>query len=151
MCPLTPRCREARVADPARELRSRSHAKHSWSGLLGRISPERLAPGLALDLGCGSGADSIVLAEQGFTVLGLDFSTTAITGVSRHGSVLIMWRFYATRRDIPLFSLKRASRLGAPPIEPGEEEALFGAGWDIERVVPSDAGSHDACFVMTRR
>ena len=81
MCPLTARCREARVSDPARELRSRTDAKHSWSGLLGRISPERLAPGLVLELDCGSGADSIVLAEQGFTVLGLHFSTTAITGV----------------------------------------------------------------------
>ena len=44
----------------------------------GVVTPQRLAPGLALDLGCGSGADSIYLAQRGFTVLGVDFSSAAV-------------------------------------------------------------------------
>ena len=176
----------------------------------GRITAESLAPGLAVDLGCGSGADSIFLAERGFTVLGLDFSATAIgkaraaaaaiplerppvfgvldlldlataglagpfdllfdggtiddfppsvrpkvadavTAVSRPGSILVMWCFYADPSGLPWFSLTGPSQWGAPPIAPGEEEALFGRAWDIERFVPADEGPHEACFVLTRR
>ena len=44
----------------------------------GRITPDRLDGARAIDLGCGSGADSIYLAQQGFTVTGVDFSQVAI-------------------------------------------------------------------------
>lgn len=44
----------------------------------GRISAKALAPGRAVDLGCGSGADSLYLASQGFDVTGVDFSAVAI-------------------------------------------------------------------------
>ena len=37
-----------------------------------------LAPGRALDLGCGEGADALWLAERGWTVTGLDISPTAL-------------------------------------------------------------------------
>ncbi len=44
----------------------------------GRLTPVKLPPGRAIDLGCGSGADSIYLAQQGFSVTGVDFSQVAI-------------------------------------------------------------------------
>lgn len=44
----------------------------------GRIAPDHRAGNRAIDLGCGSGADSIFLAQQGFTVTGVDFSQVAI-------------------------------------------------------------------------
>ena len=37
-----------------------------------------LTPGRALDLGCGEGADSIWLAERGWTVVAVDISDTAL-------------------------------------------------------------------------
>lgn len=38
----------------------------------------RLAPGKALDLGCGTGASSIYLAQRGWQVTGIDFILAAI-------------------------------------------------------------------------
>lgn len=37
-----------------------------------------LSPGRALDLGCGSGRNAIMLAERGWSVLGVDFSEHAV-------------------------------------------------------------------------
>jgi trans-aconitate methyltransferase len=53
-----------------------------WSGnanatLMDVVAP--LTPGRAVDLGCGEGADAIWLARQGWTVLGVDISDTAVT------------------------------------------------------------------------
>ncbi len=52
-----------------------------WSGnpnghLLGEF--DGLAPGAALDVGCGEGADAIWLAERGWRVTGVDLSTVAL-------------------------------------------------------------------------
>jgi SAM-dependent methyltransferase len=52
-----------------------------WSGRPnGRLVAEvaTLIPGLALDVGCGEGADAIWLAKRGWTVTAIDISTTAI-------------------------------------------------------------------------
>lgn len=38
-----------------------------------------LTPGRAVDLGCGEGADAIWLARNGWTVLGVDISDTAVS------------------------------------------------------------------------
>lgn len=175
----------------------------------GRVTPERLSPGRAIDVGCGSGADSIYLADQGFVVTGVDFSPVAIdkataaaqsmdggdspefvvadllalpsievpgpfdllfdggtiddfppavrpriaevlTSLARPGAVLIMWCFYADLSDLPLMSFGGPSRWGAPPIEPGEEQSLFGDDWRIERLDLTEPASHEACFLMTR-
>lgn len=52
-----------------------------WSGnpnatLVDVVAP--LVPGRAVDLGCGEGADAIWLARQGWRVLGVDISPTAV-------------------------------------------------------------------------
>jgi SAM-dependent methyltransferase len=44
----------------------------------GRLSPEALGGDRAVDLGCGSGANAIFLAEHGFDVTGVDFSPVAL-------------------------------------------------------------------------
>jgi len=52
-----------------------------WSGNVNvnlRTEVEGLKPGRALDLGCGEGGDAIWLAKQGWTVDGVDISTTAL-------------------------------------------------------------------------
>lgn len=59
-----------------------------WEGtpraeLVGLLDSGRLHPGVtpgprALDVGCGSGSDSLLLAEHGFEVTGVDFSPVAI-------------------------------------------------------------------------
>lgn len=66
--------------------------RHAWDAryrekeLLWTAEPNRflvecvegLAPGLALDLACGEGRNAVWLAERGWTVTAVDFSTVAI-------------------------------------------------------------------------
>lgn len=42
------------------------------------VAEEKVARGRALDIGCGSGINAVWLAQQGFDVVGIDFSTIAI-------------------------------------------------------------------------
>ena len=63
--------------------------------LIAYILGARLAPGArVLDLGCGTGADAIFLAKQGFEVHGLDFSGEALRFAeqrARDCGVLVDW------------------------------------------------------------
>lgn len=47
-----------------------------------------LAPGGALDAGCGEGADAIWLASRGWRVTAVDFSTTALRRAREHAETL---------------------------------------------------------------
>jgi SAM-dependent methyltransferase len=42
------------------------------------VESGRVRPGRAIDLGCGSGADSVFLAGNGFDVTGVDLSPVAV-------------------------------------------------------------------------
>jgi len=44
---------------------------------------ERLTPGKALDLGCGTGTNSIYMAQHGWDVTGVDFVPRAISAANR--------------------------------------------------------------------
>ena len=62
-------------------------AEQIWSGnpngvLVAEASD--LAPGKALDVGCGEGADVVWLAQRGWDVTGLDVSATAIARATNH-------------------------------------------------------------------
>lgn len=71
--------------DPAQHWEERyGTADRVWSGrpnvtlvdVLGEHLPD-VAPGRALDLGCGEGGDAVWLARQGWRVTGVDISPTA--------------------------------------------------------------------------
>lgn len=58
-----------------------SGSERIWSGNVNATMASvvaELAPGTAIDLGCGEGGDVLWLAEQGWAALGLDISATAV-------------------------------------------------------------------------
>jgi SAM-dependent methyltransferase len=62
-----------------------------WSGRPnGRLVSEvaDLAPGRALDVGCGEGADAIWLARRGWTVTGIDISEVAVRRARAAGELV---------------------------------------------------------------
>ncbi|MCE9514755.1 MAG: class I SAM-dependent methyltransferase [Mycobacterium sp.] len=77
-----------------------------WSGRvntsLAQIAAQ-LPVGRALDLGCGEGADAIWLAEQGWTVVAVDISSTALERVRAQAAV----RGVADRVDTRRHDLER--------------------------------------------
>jgi cyclopropane fatty-acyl-phospholipid synthase-like methyltransferase len=169
-----------------------------------------LPPGRAIDLGCGSGANVLFLAEHGFEAIGVDFSSVAveqaeragrrngladrarfvvgdvtaqripsvdgpfdlvvayntvqdlrmhdrpamaatIRRLTRPGSVVVLWCYYGTLRDLPLVSYRGPSRLAPFVVVPGEERELFGSDFDIERLDSPAPETGKACFLLTRR
>ncbi len=68
--------------------------RHAASGGIwsGRINPQLateaadLEPGRALDIGSGEGADAIWLADHGWSVTGIDFSTVALERAAKHAA-----------------------------------------------------------------
>ena len=179
------------------------------NALGGVLTPAQLAPGRAIDLGCGTGSTVIYLAQHGFESTGIDFSSIAlrtarkragalgtdrqirfvegdltaseipgvvgpfdllidygtlddlhpggrramadlIATLARPGALFLLWCFWARRSELPRVSLTGPSRM-IPVIEPGEETALFGDSFSIERLATPDPSTHTACFLMTRR
>jgi SAM-dependent methyltransferase len=72
------------------DARYGEHDRTMWSGRPnGRLVAEvaDLAPGRALDVGCGEGADAIWLARRGWTVTAIDISDVAV-GRAREAAAL---------------------------------------------------------------
>lgn len=64
-------------------------ATRVWSGQPNQRLVEQvsgLAPGRALDVGCGEGADVVWLAKQGWEVTGVDVSQVALDRAARHAT-----------------------------------------------------------------
>lgn len=51
--------------------------------LVDLVTTGRIPPGRAIDLGCGTGANAMFLAEHGFDVTGVDFSPVALAAARR--------------------------------------------------------------------
>ncbi|HET9250165.1 MAG TPA: class I SAM-dependent methyltransferase [Actinomycetota bacterium] len=171
----------------------------------GPLSPQALGGNRAVDLGCGTGANVLFLAKNGFEAIGIDFSNVAVRQageraaaegisdrvtflvgditephdgargpfdlivlynvvqdldgearaglaertreLSRLGTRVLLWCWYARRDDLPLVSFKGPSRIAPFVIEPGEERALFD-GFAFERL--ESPGPRKAAFVLTR-
>jgi SAM-dependent methyltransferase len=71
------------------------------------------------------------------------------TALARPGTRVLLWCWYARKRDLPLVSYRGPSRIAPFVVEPGEEEALFGDAFDIAPA--SRPGPMQACFVLVRR
>ena len=87
---------QARRGGPA--VRGRSRTAFSSPRSLG------LAPGRALDLACGSGRNAVWLAEQGWTVTGVDFSDVALEqarGLAAERGVEVEWLDADLREWVP--------------------------------------------------
>jgi 2-polyprenyl-3-methyl-5-hydroxy-6-metoxy-1,4-benzoquinol methylase len=86
-----------------------------WSGRVNaQLAAEAagLEPGRALDIGSGEGADTIWLAERGWTVTGIDFSTVALERAASHAAAAgvgdrTVWRHVDVRTFDPEASEER--------------------------------------------
>jgi SAM-dependent methyltransferase len=94
-----------------------------WSGNVNvnlRTEVEGLKPGRALDLGSGEGGDAIWLAKQGWTVDGVDISTTALARAEEAGAeagVTVNWlhRNILEWRPEAQYDLVSAQYMHLPP------------------------------------
>ncbi len=176
----------------------------------GRISPGVVSPDRIVDLGCGTGANVLYLAERGFEAVGVDFSAVAIQrgrraaaqrgladrtslvvgditanpidgvvgpfglviiyntfqdllGDDRRalaslvetltipGSLVVLWCWYGSPSDLPLFTFNGPSRLLPFVVAPDEIKELFEDVFSIERLPKPEPKTGKACFLMTRR
>lgn len=109
-----------------------------WSGKPNSVLVQEtkdLKPGRALELGCGEGADAILLAQRGWQVTGIDISTVALERAARHAADLgvadrIDWQHRVLGETFPsgVFDLITAMFLHARGDFPREEILRTAAG-----------------------
>ncbi|HEY3683182.1 MAG TPA: class I SAM-dependent methyltransferase [Streptosporangiaceae bacterium] len=108
-----------------------SASERMWSGDPNGILVREaagLAPGTALDLGCGEGADAVWLAARGWRVTAVDVSQVALDRAARHAAEAgvaerVEWRRHDLADDFPggRFDLVSAQYLHSPIEMPREE------------------------------
>ncbi|WP_230416423.1 SAM-dependent methyltransferase [Micromonospora tarapacensis] len=99
-----------------------------WSGRPNRqlvAEVAGLAPGRALDVGCGEGADAVWLAQRGWRVTAVDISTVALARAAAHADAAggevagrIEWSHADLRRQPPAagaYDLVSAQFMHLPP------------------------------------
>ncbi|WP_158850968.1 SAM-dependent methyltransferase [Saccharothrix deserti] len=106
-----------------------------WTGKANELlvrEVAHLAPGTALDLGCGEGGDALWLAEQGWVVTAVDVSTTALArGAARATeaglAARIDWQRHDLGRSFPtgVFDLVSAQFLHSSVAPEGERESIL--------------------------
>lgn len=102
-----------------------------WSGKPNRSLVDEvaaLAPGSALDLGCGEGGDAIWLASRGWSVTAVDISQRALGIAARHAAAAgvadrISWERRDLAASLPVggFDLVAATYLHSPVALPRTE------------------------------
>ena len=77
--------------------------------------PQALPPGRALDVGCGTGTNSVYLARHGWRVIGVDYTARAVAAA----------RVRARREGVQVRFLQAdVTRLEAGSVEPGVDLVL---------------------------
>jgi SAM-dependent methyltransferase len=108
----------------------RRHGHKAWDSepntMLSQVVAD-LAPGAALDMGCGKGADAIWLAQRGWRVTAVDISTVALDrGRAADTAHQVTWLhtdMLAWQPPTDAFDLVSAHYLHIPP---AERTAFFG-------------------------
>lgn len=108
-----------------------------WSGkanplLVREVEAADSAPGTALDLGCGEGADAIWLATRDWRVTAVDISATALGRAADRAAEAgvadrITWERHDLSRSFPdgRFDLVSAQFLHSPVAAEGERESIL--------------------------
>ena len=82
---------------------------HIWTGAPNAVlvtETTDLRPRLALELGCGEGADAVWLAQRGWRVVAVDVSTVALSRAASHAAAAgvadrIVWEQHDLDRSFP--------------------------------------------------
>ncbi|WP_033345218.1 SAM-dependent methyltransferase [Catenuloplanes japonicus] len=77
------------TSTPASFWEQHYRTRRTWGGRANPLLVEvatPLRPGLALDLGCGAGGDTIWLAERGWHVTAVDIAHAAVDGLRAHAA-----------------------------------------------------------------
>jgi len=97
--------------------------------LLQALSLHSGPPGLALDLGCGTGRDTLVLLEQGWQVLALDAEPEALSALRERTPALLQGRLETRQARFETVTLPGCDLLNSSFALPFCEPAQFPALW----------------------